>query len=259
MLDRAPVGAREAAEDEERGVDRGLEAARRGALRGLAPQGLLGRVDDEVVALGEDGVERPGQVLGVEVGQQRARVPPLLDRHRLVVGEPDPVDAPGGAARAEPERTGDVGRRTLLVDAQQAGGRGEAAPAHVLGERREVEPALDAGAGDEGALALDPLQQPARHQAVDGLADRRPRHVVGGHQLALGRDGDARAEVAQRELGQHVAQLGVLGPGAVVDPAGHRCLSTGAGSIGTVWYVPVGAWPHARRLVKDQAGQRTPP
>ncbi len=244
VLDRSAGRAGEAAEDEEGRVDRGLEAAGGRALGGLAPQGLLGGVDDEAVAVGEERVERAGEVLGVEVGEQRTGVPPLLDRHRLTVREPHAVDPPGGAARTEAQRLDDLGRGALLVDEHQARRGVEAAAAHVVGERRQVQPALDAGTGDEGALALDPVEQAARDQAVDRLAHGGARDVVRRHELALRRDGRVRTELAGRQVGQRVAELRVLGPGAVVDPAGHLHPlrpSTSARSIGTVWYVPVGS------------------
>ena len=63
VLERSARGAGDAAEDQQGRVQGGLEAAGGAALGRLAPQGLLGRVDDEVVARREQRVERAGEVL----------------------------------------------------------------------------------------------------------------------------------------------------------------------------------------------------
>ena len=93
---------------------------------------------------------------------------------------------PSGAAARAPATS--AGGLVSSIGQQQARRGDQAAPAHVLGERREVQAALDAGAGHEGALGLDPVEQAAGDEAVDGLAHGGARDVVGRHQLALGRD-----------------------------------------------------------------------
>ena len=65
----------------------------------LAPQRLLGAVDGEPVDGAEDLVERAAEVLPVEPGQEVARVPAVLQRDRLAVGQAHPVDPPGHARR----------------------------------------------------------------------------------------------------------------------------------------------------------------
>ena len=123
---------------------------------------------------------------------------------------------------ASPERprssaaTTSAGGRSRSMPSEPRGRRQPAAP-HVLAERRQVQHALQPGPGHERALAVDLVEQAVGDQAVDRLADRGPRDAVGRHQLALGGDGGVGTELADGQVGQHVGQLGVLGPRPVGD------------------------------------------
>ena len=90
----------------------------------------------------------------------------LVARVKAVLGRTMP--------RAEAEGGGHRGGGTAQPGAQQPGGRGEPPPAHVGGERGQVQAGLDPGTQREGAQALGSAQQPVRHQAVDRLADGGP-------------------------------------------------------------------------------------
>src|SRR3954447_17427415 len=96
VLQQALPRARYAPEDEERRVQRRVEPSRGDTVGGLAPQGLLRRVDAEAVDLLQDLVQRAAEVLAVEVGKELLRVPAVLQGHGLPVGEPDAVHLPGG-------------------------------------------------------------------------------------------------------------------------------------------------------------------
>jgi hypothetical protein len=73
--------------------------------------------------------------------------------------------------------------------------RTPAARVHVLGKRAQPgKILLDAGVVDEIAGTGTPHQQPFRHQAVERLAHRQPRHAQVRRQLALGRQGIVRQQ-----------------------------------------------------------------
>src|SRR3954452_17648244 len=75
VLQRLAGGCGHAAEDQQRGVERGVETAGGCRVGGLAPQRLLGAVDGVAVAGAEDVVQRATEVLPVEAGQEVTRVP----------------------------------------------------------------------------------------------------------------------------------------------------------------------------------------
>ena len=145
---------------------------------------------------------QPGEAAG---GQVRG-----VDRHRLAVGQPEPVDAEQPAARPHRQQ-----RRQLLVggdvaDVQDLGLRVEAVLAHALGVARELERLGDLRLGDERALALHPQQAPLDDQFGQGLPHGRPRRPVQPGELALRRH-RAAGRHGRREVEQMLLHLVVLG------------------------------------------------
>ena len=156
---------------------------------GLAPQGLLGAVDGEVRRRRRTArrASRPGRA-GRGPGSRARGYQPFSSAIGWPSARRTRSSRQAAPVGAEVERLGDVGRRLVELDPEQPGRGGQPAPAHVLAERRQVQPALQPRAGDERALAVDPVQQPVGDQALDRLAHRGPRDVVRRHQLALRRD-----------------------------------------------------------------------
>ena len=121
-----------------------------GGLGLVGPGGLLGRVDGQGVLVGEHVVERAGQVVLVEAGEQVRGVPGPLEGHGFVVGEPHPLDEPGRHARLETQDA--VGDEPLDRPAHRG-------PADVVG-RHELPLGRDGVVRPEGA-----------HPAREGLAE----------------------------------------------------------------------------------------
>ncbi len=156
--------------------------------------GMEQLVEGDVVA--ERGGD-PVEALGVQEEH--------LDRDRLAVGEAEALDPQHLRVGPEAERGRDVDPGLDAADRDQLRARDDAACAHLLGVARQPERLLDLRERDERALALaaeDPL---LGLEALQHVADGRPRDAVLGAELALGgqgRAGDALADQLEQRLAQ---------------------------------------------------------
>ena len=264
VLQRPAVGRGHAAEDQQRGVERGVEPAGGRRVGGSRPTASARRCRWRGRRLVRKiSYSEPPRSWRSSPGRRSRGYQPFSSaigwpsaRRTRSIRQATP-SAPRSSALAT-----SIGGRSASTPRSRRG-RGEPAPPHVLAERGQVQPALQPGPGDERALAVDPVQQPVGDQALDRLAHGRPGHVVRRHQLALGGDRGVRPELVRRKLGQHVGELRVLGTGAVRDHAvparsarGVKAfyLSTELAAAGTVWSGPVEPW-HPSRGVSRVRGR----
>ncbi len=182
------------------GVQRGVQPARQRGVRRLAPERLLGarrwrarscrRTARRASRRGPGGPGRGAAASGYQ---------PVLQRDRLPVGQPDPVEPPC------------LGRRAprSSAAATSAGGRSRSTPSSRVDgvrPRRRMSWLNDARCrrlSSRGRATKVPLpwirwSSPSAIRLVDRLAYRRPRDVVRRHQLALGRDRGVRAPARGR-------------------------------------------------------------
>ena len=207
VLDRAVLGVgREPGELEQRRPGRAVEelCLARSGDDGL--DRLLRRVElDPVVGMeqlvqGDVVAKRGGDPVEALCVQEEH-----LDRDRLAVGEAEALDAQHLRVGPEAQRGRDVDSGLDAADRDQLRARDDAACAHLLGVARQPERLLDLRERDEGALALaaeDPL---LGLEALQHVADGRPRDAVLGAELALGgqgRAGDALADQLEQRLAQ---------------------------------------------------------
>ena len=229
-------------------MHRGVEPVGDDAVGGLAPQRLLGAVDGR--------------------GRRRRRTARRASRRGRAGPGPGRSDLgyqPFSSAIGWPSASRT--RSSCQASASSARGPGPRRPRRAAGParpraagwtgsspRRRMSWLNDARCSrlsSRGRATNVPLpwircSSPSATRLVDGLAHRRPGHVVRRHQLALGGDRGVRRQLGRGQVGQRVAQLRVLGAGTVGDQrrgrlAGlrHGNLSTALVLTGTVWYVPV--------------------
>ena len=245
----------------------GRRGAGDGAVGGLAPQRLLGAVDGEAVDVRRTArrASRRGRA-----GRGRAAAAWGYQPFSSAIGWPS-------ASRTRSSRQAWASAPSSSAAATSAGGRSSSTPSSRVdgvSPRRRMSWLNDArcsrlssrGRATKVPLAVDPVQQAVGDQAVDGLAHRRPGHGVRRHQLALGGDRGVRGQLAGGQLGQRVAQLGVLGAGARQRRSGWAHFDTEpldkcVDRTGTFWYVPVDhEWyaPHLSSTSRSRVETSTP-
>jgi hypothetical protein len=143
-----------------------------------------------------------------------------LDRHRLVVGHPQPLDAQDPGADLDVQPLGEllVGGDETDVEDLRAGL--EPLGPHALREAGHLERHGQLGLRDEGALALDPTEPALDDQLLQGLPDGRTGGVERERQGPFRGYGTPRRQLLghlqQRPLEQVVLRDAGAGGGSAV-------------------------------------------
>src|SRR5919201_4652733 len=157
--------------------------------------GLRARCDDDLVALFQELVEGAIFEVGLrKSGHQRFRDMEHLERHRLSVGEPEPLDADHPILRRNLQPAGETGAGADHRQIEGPAGRNHAPPAHVLGERGQCKRLGDLWLGHVGATAMPSRQVPLADQLIDGGSNGQPGDTQVVAELPLRWNGVAHAE-----------------------------------------------------------------
>ena len=111
-----------------------------------------------------------------------------LDRHRLVVSEPQALDPDDPRRRRDVQGPAEVGSGVDLLKLERSRARHHAAAAHVLAERRERELLRDLRVADERAAPVPADKKPVADEVLDRGAQRQPRDAEVAREPSLGRD-----------------------------------------------------------------------
>src|SRR4051794_36088351 len=211
LHDLALLGAGDALEEERRRVQRDPECLRLLLVGHRRLDRLHAARDDDPVARAEQVVEGLAlEVGGAQAGHDRFADMERLDRHRLGVGQPQPLGDHDRLGWGDVQETAEprAGRDDLEPERPAPGLH--AAPAHVLGERGHGQLLRDLGLADERARAAASHEVALAGELVQGGAHRQARDAQVGAQLALGRDRLADAELVD-QVEHLVAGLALLG------------------------------------------------
>jgi hypothetical protein len=164
----------------------------------------------DAVRLGEQLVEGAGvEIRRRQAGDERLRDVQRLDRHRHVVGEPEPRRDHDRLRRGDVQRTAEVraghDRRHRL---RLAAGP-HPASAHVLAERRHRQLLRDLRLAHEGSRAALSQQEALADEVVERGAHRQARDAEVERQLPLRRDRAADAQLVD-QIDDALAGLALL-------------------------------------------------
>ena len=115
-----------------------------------------------------------------------------VHRHRLPVGQPEPVDTQHPAAGPDAEQPGELVVGGDVAGVQDHRLRVQPLGPHPLGVAGQLQHLGDLGHGHERALALHPQQPPLDDELGQRLPHGGPRRPVPEGELTLGRDRGAR-------------------------------------------------------------------
>ena len=218
--DRPLLGAGRALELERRRVQRHAEDLGLLLVRHRRLDRLDAADDLDPVAVGEQVVERRlVEVLARQPGNEPLRDMERLDRHRLVVREPQPLRDDDPLRRRDVEAAAEVRAGVLELERERLAAGPHPAAAHLLAERRHRQLLRDLRLAHERAAAAPAHEIALARELVDRRADGQPRDAEILAQLPLGGNRVPRRR-ALDQVEDLVARLALLG-----DPLrgrGHR-------------------------------------
>ena len=162
--------------------------------------------DRQDVVVGRGALE----VLPAQARHPDGRDVQRLQRHRLAVREPDAAHPEHGLAAGHLQPRGEVGVGHDDVRPQQAGRRRQPPASHVVAERGRHQRLRDGRATDERPGPVPALDDPPRHELLEGLAHRGAGHPEPDRQLALTWQHGAGSEIGAEggDLGAHLGRSG---------------------------------------------------
>src|SRR6266550_3132464 len=170
--------------------------------------------DHDPEAVAQKLVERPlFEIALSQPGHERLADVERLDRHGLVVGEPEALRDDDRLRRRDVEEPPQARARRDDLQRKRPTARLHSSPAHVLGEGRHRQLLGDLRLADEGARPTTADHVALARQLVERRAKREPRHAEIRAELALGRDRLTHAE-AFDQVEHAVPGLALLGHGA---------------------------------------------
>jgi hypothetical protein len=154
-------------------------------------------------------VQRGLQVGVVQDPLEPARQVAFLEAHRVVVGEPQPLQPDQRAALVHSQVEGDLGIGGNLLQGDQPAARAQPTASHVLAERGQVRAHRDRRAAHERAGAGHPFHPAVGGQSVQRLSHGHPADLEAGGEILLRRQAEADRQLPGL-LTQGVGDRGVF-------------------------------------------------
>ena len=166
--------------------------------------------DLDPVALGQQVVEgRAVEVLGGQAGDERLGHVQGLDRHRLVVGQPQPLRDHDPLGGRDVEAAAEIRAGVRHLERERPAPRAQPAAAHLLAERRHRQLLRDLRLADVRAAAAPADEIALARKLVDRRPHGQPRDAEIVTQLPLGRDRAADADLLD-QVEYLIARLALL-------------------------------------------------